>query len=68
MRMTLSLESMKCRSLFTSERETKKIAWHDCVGQYLTDAGIPENLTANRDEWRAVINRLTSSKEGRRRR
>jgi len=53
---------------FLRPRGRPKIAWHDCVGQYPTDAGILENLTANRDEWRAVINRLNSSKERRRKR
>ena len=49
-------------------RGRPKKFWHDCVHQDLTDAIIPENLTANRDEWRAVINRLTYSNEGKRRR
>ena len=42
--------------------------WHDCVRQDLVDAGVSEDLAANRDEWRAVVDRLTSSNEGRRRR
>ena len=42
--------------------------WHDCVHQDFSGAGVSEDLAANRDEWRAVVNRLTSSNEGRRRR
>ena len=49
-------------------RGRPKKTWHDCVRQDLTDGEIPEHLTANRDEWRAVVNRLTSSIEGRSRR
>ena len=32
-------------------RGRPKKTWHDCVRQDLTDAGNPENLTPNRDEW-----------------
>ena len=49
-------------------RGRPKKTWKDCVNEDLQEAGVSERLTADRDEWKAVINRLTSSREGTRRR
>ena len=47
-------------------RGSPKKPWHDCVNPDLQETGISESLTVDRDEWKAVKNRLTSSREGRR--
>ena len=49
-------------------RSRPRKKWHDCVRQDLADAGVSEDLAAKRNEWRAAVDRLTSSNEGRRRR
>ena len=49
-------------------RGRPKKTWQECVHQDLQQLEMTETLTADREEWRAVINRLTSSRQGTRRR
>ena len=44
-----------------------KKTWLECVNPALQESGISESLTMDRDEGKAVITRLTSSREGRKR-
>ena len=45
-----------------------KKTWKECLKQDMAAAGVHETAAEDRAEWRAVINRLTSSEEGTRRR
>ena len=47
-------------------RPTK--TWKECLKQDVAAAGVHETAAEDRAEWSAVINRLTSSEEGTRRR
>ena len=48
-------------------RGRSKKTWQECFDQDLQELEIPETLTTDREEWKAVKNHLTSSRQGTRR-